>query len=69
MSSCQGDIPTTTKIDREMSEFVESEVRRLGVSRAEFFRRLLDLYRESRREQVDCFACGQTVVFDLRSGR
>ena len=68
MSSCQGEIPTTTKVDREMSEFVESEVRRLGVNRAEFFRRLLELYRESRRETVACPECDGTVVFDLRSG-
>lgn len=67
MSSCQGDIPISTKVDREMLEFVESECERLGVSRSEFHRRLLELYRESKRENVDCPECNQTVVFDLKA--
>lgn len=66
MSTCQGEVPIGTKVDRGMSEFVESEISRLGVSKAEFHRRLLELYRESRREAVDCPECGGTVVFDLR---
>lgn len=66
MSRCQGDIPAGTKIDRDMLEFIEADAARLGISKAEFFRRLLELYRESRREEVGCPYCEQTVVFDLR---
>ena len=49
-----------------MAEFIESEVDRLGVTKSEFHRRLLELYRESRREDVECPHCGETVVMDLR---
>ena len=66
MSTCQGAVPVGTKVDRGMSEFVESEISGLGVSKAEFHRRLLELYRESRREDVDCPHCGDAVVLDLR---
>ena len=48
-----------------MREFIESEADRLGVSRAEFHRRLLEFYRESRRENADCPHCGETVVISL----
>ena len=65
MSDCLGDIAATTKVDREMHEFIDGEAGRLGVSKSEFYRRLLDFYRESRREQVDCPHCGETIVADL----
>lgn len=61
-----GEIATGTKVDRDMREFVDAESERLGISNAEFHRRLLDLYRESRREAVDCPHCSSTVKFDLR---
>jgi len=67
MSQCHGDISLATKVDRDMNEYVKSEAERLGVSRAEFHRRLLELYRESRREDVNCPHCGDAVVFDLRA--
>jgi len=50
-----------------MAEFVESEAERLGVTKAEFHRRLLEFYRESRRETKDCPHCENTVVVDLRT--
>ena len=65
MSSCFGDIATGTKVDSSMREFIESEADRLGVSRAEFHRRMLEFYRESRRENTDCPHCGETVVISL----
>jgi negative regulator of replication initiation len=65
MSSCLGDIAVTTKVDRDMAEYVNSEAERLGVSRAEFHRRLFELYRESRRENTDCPHCEETIVFEL----
>jgi len=66
MSKCQGEIPTGAKVDRDMADYVQSEAHRLGVSKSEFHRRLLELYRESRREKVDCPHCDETVVLDLR---
>lgn len=66
MSSCLGDIAASTKVDRDMAEYLDSEAQRLGISKSEFQRRLFELYRESRREDVDCPHCGDAVVFDLR---
>lgn len=66
MSSCHGELAATAKVDREMLEFVDSQAEQLGVNRSEFMRRLLELYRESRREDVDCPHCGDAVVLDLR---
>lgn len=62
-----GDLPVASKVDREMLEFVDSEAERLGVNRAEFIRRLFELYRESRRENLECPSCEQTVVFNLQA--
>jgi len=68
MSSCFGDIPAGTKVDSSMREFIDAEADRLGVSKAEFHRRLLEFYRESRREQMDCPHCDGTIVMDLTEG-
>lgn len=66
MSRCRGNISVSSKIDKEMLEYIDAEADRIGVSRAEFLRRLLELYQSSRREQEDCPECGTPVVFDLR---
>jgi negative regulator of replication initiation len=66
MSQCRGSISVCSKIDKQMLDYIDAESERLGVSRAEFLRRLLELYRDSRREQVDCPECDSSVVFDLR---
>lgn len=65
MSRCLGQIPVTTKVDQPMREFVETEAGRLGVSRAEFVRRLLELYRESRAGNTPCDSCGEPVEIEL----
>ena len=65
MSSCHGEISLATKVDRDMAEYAESEAERLGVSKAEFHRRLLEFYRDSRREKTDCPHCNEAVVMDL----
>jgi uncharacterized protein with PIN domain len=65
MSSCHGDITLGTKTDRAMAEFIESEAESYGVTKSEFHRRLLELYRESRRENVDCPHCNETIVLNL----
>ena len=66
MSSCMGSVPVSTKTDRDTVEYLNSEAERLGVSRAEFLRRVFSLYRESRREQVSCPHCEETVKMDVR---
>jgi len=68
MSNCFGNIPAGTKVDSSMREFIDAEAERLGVSNSEFMRRLLEFYRESRREQMDCPHCEDTVVMDLTEG-
>lgn len=65
MSDCKGNLSLGSKVDRDMIEYIESESERLGVTRAEFVRRLLDLYRMSRREELDCPECESPVVMDL----
>lgn len=61
-----GDLPISTKVDKAMLDYLDAEAERLGVNRSEMLRRLLVLYRESRRENIDCPHCGDTVVLDVR---
>lgn len=62
MSRCQGQIPVATKIDRPMQEFVDDETERLGVTNAEYLRRLCELARESRAGETTCEHCGEHVA-------
>lgn len=66
MSDCYGDLAVSTKTDREMVEFLQAEADRLGVTRAELIRRIFTLYRQSRREQINCPHCEKTVKMDVR---
>jgi len=65
MPRCIGSIPVSTKVDRDMREFVENESDRLGVTPSEFLRRVLLIYQLSRAEQLTCNGCGQPQVIDL----
>jgi len=67
MSNCQGEIAVGTKVDRPMVEFVEEETERLGVSRAEFLRRLLDAHRRIRAGMASCENCRQSVTMRLET--
>ena len=67
MSQCQGDLTLATKVDASMNEFVEDETERLGISRAELHRRLLDFYRESRQNNPPCPHCGEDLDIALQS--
>lgn len=66
MAQCFGELPVTAKVDTDMHQFVEAEARKHAISRSELIRRILDNYRESRREQMDCPHCESTVVMDVR---
>jgi hypothetical protein len=48
-----------------MREFVEDEAARLGVSKTELLRRLLDTYRNSRAGNTPCEHCSEPVVIEL----
>jgi hypothetical protein len=50
-----------------MSQFVSEEAQRLGVSKAEFQRRLLEAYQHSRVGNASCDHCGGPVEIDLQS--
>ena len=65
VSDCHGDLAVASKVDRNMLDYIDSEANEYGLTRAEFLRRLLDFYRESRREKLDCPHCGETIVADL----
>jgi len=60
-----GELPITSKVDREMLDYIDDQADRLGVNRAEFLRRLLEDYRKSRRENLNCPHCEEAVVLNL----
>lgn len=67
MAECMGDIPAATKIDQSMRDFLDNEAERLGITKAELHRRLLDFYRESRKTEPECPHCGEPITIDLAS--
>lgn len=60
-----GELPVTSKVDRDMLDYIDDHADKLGVNRAEFLRRLLEDYQKSRRENLDCPHCGEAVVLNL----
>lgn len=65
MAECMGTVPAGTKVDESMSDFIDNEADRLGVTKAELHRRLLDFYRESRENKPECPHCGEPITIDL----
>lgn len=65
MSQCQGNITASTKVDRETLDFLDREAERLGVSRAELFRRLIDQYREASTTGLRCPYCANDLRMEL----
>lgn len=47
-----------------MRQFIEDEADRLGVSRSELLRRLLDIYQASHQGRIECEHCGETEVIN-----
>lgn len=66
MSQCYGNEVISTKVDSDMRQFVSDGAAELGVSSAEFLRRVLDLYRRGALGEVDCPSCEATL--DLSAG-
>ena len=67
MSDSLGEIAVSTKVDDSMSEFIEDEARELGISRAEFIRRVLEFYRKSQREEIQCPWCEGPIVVSVET--
>jgi len=65
MADCHGQITTSTKVDREMREYLQREADERGVSRSEFIRRIFDAYRAIEGGQAECPDCGSQLVFDI----
>jgi hypothetical protein len=64
MANCNGRLPVSAKVDREMRELLDEEAERLGVYRSEAVRRVLDHYAEAR-EGSACPHCGQELHVQL----
>lgn len=48
-----------------MQDFLDDEADRLGVSKAEVLRRILDFYKESRESETNCPSCGTDITIPL----
>lgn len=64
MSDCMGDLPVTAKVDQSMMDFLTAEAERCGLTRSELLRRVLDDYRDSRADQLECPECETTLHID-----
>ena len=60
MSECKGPEAVATKVDWEMLRHIDEEAERIGATRAEYLRLVLDMYRSAAEEGVTC-SCGQTL--------
>ncbi len=64
MSDCMGNLSVSTKVDQSMMDFITAEAERCGVNRSELLRRVLDDYRDSRADQLECPECETTLHID-----
>jgi hypothetical protein len=65
MSQSLGTVSVGTQTDREMANFISEEATRIGVSKAEFIRRLFEHYRESRNGELVCPYCSEELQIRL----
>lgn len=65
MSVRQGQKTVATHVDQATFESVREEASRIGVSNAEFLRRLLAVYEQSRDGNTPCEHCGEPAVIEL----
>ena len=63
MADCHGQIPTTTKVDGDMREYLRRGADERGVSRSEFIRRIFDAYRAIDDGEEKCPDCGSELRF------
>jgi len=60
MARCHGQLPVSTKVDQEMLDYINESAEEAGVSRSEFIRRMMDLYRHIDQDG-ECPECGATL--------
>jgi len=60
-SKCRGGETLSTKVDNETLKEIDAIARKNGISRAELLRRLIDLYRDSRRGAFRCPDCTSRI--------
>ena len=65
MAESNGTVPVGTKVDSAMKEFLDEEANRLGVSKAELQRRLLEFYRAGIEDETPCPNCGSAIEIPL----
>jgi type II secretory pathway predicted ATPase ExeA len=65
MAECIGTVSVGTQTDREMARYVRDEANDLGISQAEFLRRLLEHYRDSRKGELACPECDEQLRVSL----
>jgi hypothetical protein len=61
MAECHGQSPVSTKVDEETIRYIDEKASEAGVTRAEFLRLLVDLYRASDDGSLPCAACGSPL--------
>jgi hypothetical protein len=64
-ATCQGPETASTKVDRGMRNFLDTEAEERGICRAEFIRRLFDVYQENRMQGHSCPKCGENIVLPV----
>lgn len=64
MAECQGHVPMSTKVDQRTVDRIDNRANELGVSRAEYLRRLIDA-EEKAREGGECPECGTSLEFQV----
>lgn len=63
MAECLGTSPLSTKVDEETIRYIDEQAREAGVTRSEFLRQLIDLYRQSEEGSLSCGACDAPLNF------
>lgn len=60
-ANCHGQTALSTKVDDEMIGFLDEKASEAGVSRAEYVRLVLDVYRDSTAGELSCGACERSL--------
>ena len=63
-SRCAGRETLSTKVDGETRRWVEERAEESGVTPTELVRRLIDLYRVSREDELTCPYCDRGLRLD-----
>jgi len=64
MAECHGHVPMSTKVDQQTIDRIDRRAEKLGVSRAEYLRRLIDADVAAERAG-ECPECGTPLEFQI----